>query len=69
MDGALEERRYSSYSLTSAPGGGEWSASRPGSTLLPRKKGREGGRDKGIKKRTSKQNEKLAYFKRQDVPI
>jgi hypothetical protein len=36
--GALGERRYSSYSfLTSALEGGEWSASRPGRALPPRK--------------------------------
>jgi hypothetical protein len=34
----LEERRYSSYSFsTSALGGGEWSASRPGRDLAPGK--------------------------------
>jgi hypothetical protein len=36
--GALGERRYSSYSfLTSAPEGGEWSASHPGLALPPGK--------------------------------
>jgi hypothetical protein len=36
MDGAWEERRYSSYTfLTSALEGGEWSASRPGRALPP----------------------------------
>jgi hypothetical protein len=38
-EGALGERRYSSYSFsTSALDGGEWSASRPG-RALPRGKG------------------------------
>jgi hypothetical protein len=35
MDGAWGERRYSSYSLTSALEGGEWSASRFGRALPP----------------------------------
>jgi hypothetical protein len=36
-DGAWEERRYSSYSFTSALDGDEWSASRPGRALPPEK--------------------------------
>jgi hypothetical protein len=36
--GTWGERKYSSYSyLTSAPDGGEWSASRPGRALPPGK--------------------------------
>jgi hypothetical protein len=39
MEGAWGERRYGSYSfLTSALDGGEWSASRPGRSLPPRKR-------------------------------
>jgi hypothetical protein len=38
IEALLGDRRYSSYSfLTSALEGGEWSASRPGRALPPRK--------------------------------